>query len=80
MVVVVVVATVVVVACVVETGGSVDVVAGWLVDVVVDMGENVDVVDASSPEAAWHPAARAATAAITRRERSICIRPKCYVA
>jgi hypothetical protein len=47
--VVVVLATAVVVGGV-EPGVSVDVV-GWLGEVVVDMGANVDVVEASSPEA-----------------------------
>jgi len=74
MVVVVVVATVVEVVVV----GEASVVAGSLEVVVVDIGTNVDVVDASSPEADWHPAATMVTAAIRTRARTICIDLRCY--
>jgi hypothetical protein len=74
--VVVVGATVVVVVGVVEP--EVSVVVGSLAVEVVDMGANVVVVDASSPDAAWHPAARTAAAATSTRERRICIGLRCY--
>jgi hypothetical protein len=66
---------VVVVAGAVEGGVSV---VGSLATVVVDIGANVEVVDASSPEADWHPAARKASTAANRRGRRICIGLRCY--
>jgi hypothetical protein len=75
--VVVVVAIVVVVVGAME--GGVSVVVGSPATVVVDIGANVEVVDASSPEADWHPAARKISAAANRRGRRICIGLRCYV-
>jgi hypothetical protein len=58
--------------------GGASVVTGSPMVVVVDMGANVMVVGASSPEADRHPAARTVTAATSTRERRICIGLRCY--
>jgi hypothetical protein len=60
----------------VVVGGACVVIASLVV--VVDIGANVVVVEAVSPEADWHPATSAVTAAPSTIERRICIGLRCY--